>query len=211
MKQWLSAMCLTAATTGCATDSLDVADEQQDIIEKLPKQFSYDIAPGATRDIVLGSFEAGTSLVASNCTLPVRAGTPVATIAMQQHGKTISGAVTGCTGRASSGSYATFESRTGLESWTVHLSCASAVAHCTGTLEWNATHDFNGDLVNVAADYYAIPTTSEDASLLMIDDTAGIFTDPYYGCTTHEDHPEGVVRLANNRFAITADFGDNGK
>ncbi|MFT3693387.1 MAG: hypothetical protein QM831_09635 [Kofleriaceae bacterium] len=206
MKNWATALCLI---TGCATDVPTVTDDEQEITKTNPHAIAYDLAPGATKDIALGSFAAGTSLTASTCAPTPTRKVGVAAMAVEQWGQAIT--APGACAAGQIGAFANFESRLGLENWTIHLTCSlKSISNCTGTMTWSSTNDFNGDLMNVAASYARIPNTSANASILLIDDYYGIFTDPNYGCSCHDDHPEGVVRLANNHFAITTDFGDSG-
>src|SRR5664279_3313144 len=180
-----------------------------------PGGIEYDLAPGKSQDFEIGSMKAGTTLELGNCN---EAPTDGLAITVFDHGKVIQkGLKNNCAVKPEPGhSYATFSSRLGTETFSARFSC-TGTATCKGTATLATHYDFNGDLLDVIGAYSAIPTTSMDASLLFIADPPvgnppkGIFTDPHYGCSNHDDHPEGIVRLPNNRFAITTDFGDNGR
>jgi hypothetical protein len=179
-------------------------DLQQQMFEP-STDFAFAIPAGATQDYLLGSYPAGTTVQVGNCDQPERSDGLQLTILGN-------GAPVAATGACSNGApgrvYATFSSRLGTESWTARLSCpASAVGGCASTMHQLVDNDFNGDLIDVMGAYKAVPTASADASLIGLDDPAGEFTGADYGCSCHDDHPEGIVRLPGNRFAITTDFG----
>jgi hypothetical protein len=184
-----------------------------------PGPFEYDIAPGKSQDYEIGAMKAGTTLEFGNCNTPQRLDGLLVTVL--DHGKVIMPDLkSNCAVNPGLGhSYATFSSRLGTESFSARITCPAVpgTVPCKGNGTLATHYDFNGDLTDVIAAYKAIPTRSMDASILFIDDPPvgnppkGIFTDPHYGCSNHDDHPEGIVRLPNNRFAITTDFGNNGK
>jgi hypothetical protein len=173
---------------------------------------AYYIPPGSYQDFPLGTYQAGTTIEFGNCDGPQS--TNGVSLSIYNNGVLVPLPLTGtCANGAAGKVYATFSSRTGTENWTARLTCASGASAtaCTSTTRFTTRYDFNGDLVKVYQAYFNIPVSSANGSIFGLLDQDGQFTDPYYTCTTHEDHPEGIVRLQNNHFVVTSDFGTNGK
>ncbi|HEY6035063.1 MAG TPA: discoidin domain-containing protein, partial [Kofleriaceae bacterium] len=171
----------------------------------------YYIPPGSYQDFPLGAFQAGTTLEFGNCHGGSANGQT--TLSLYKNGALVTTTTGGCAGNSGL-VYTTFSSRLGTEQWTVRLSCAGGgygALACTNVAHLQSRYDFNGDLVDVLRAYNAVPNRSTSSSVIGMLDAHGDFTDPNYGCSCHDDHPEGIIRLPNNRFAVTTDFGLNGK
>jgi hypothetical protein len=173
---------------------------------------AYYIPPGNYQDFPLGTYQAGTTLEFGNCDGPQS--TSGVSLSIYNNGVLVPLPLTGtCANGAAGKVYATFSSRTGTEQWTARLTCASGASAtaCTSNARFTTRYDFNGDLEKVFQAWFRIPVATASASIFGLLDQDGQFTDAYYSCTTHEDHPEGIVRLQNNHFVVTSDFGTNGK
>jgi hypothetical protein len=173
---------------------------------------AYYIPPGSSQDFPLGTYQAGTTLEFGNCDGPQS--TTGVSLSIYNNGVVVPLPLTGaCANGAAGKVYATFSSRTGTEQWTARLTCASGASAtaCTSVARFTTRYDFNGDLTRVFQAWFNIPTSTSSASIFGLLDQNGEFDDSYYGCSLHEDHPEGIVRLQNNHFVVTADFGTNGK
>ena len=173
---------------------------------------AYYIPPGNYQDFPLGTFQAGTTLEFGNCDGPQS--TSGVSLSIYNHGVPVPLPLTGtCANGAAGKVYATFSSRTGTEDWTARLTCASGASAtaCTSVARLTTRYDFNGDLIDVLQAYTKIRGSTPYGSIFGLLDQNGEVSDTYYGCTLHYDHPEGIVRLRNNRFVVPTDFGDNGK